>query len=136
MRYVNLIVCTLFLVLGCQKNEPAPARGITAQEQSASMLQENQTMFVDQGLTEQVRIVDYKVSRNDMGMLVVALQLQTSVDEDVAVDAKCRFIHKTGKIEETPWQPWVLRRHEMIPVTFTSLAPEADRYNVYVRFSK
>lgn len=141
MQYRKLFITGMMLfswALGCQQNQPVVARGISAEERARDVVlsKENQTIFLDQNLAEQLRLADYQVTRNDIGMLVVATQMQTVVDNDVAVSVKCKFIHNTGKLEETPWEPKIIRRHEAIPVVFTSLSPDAAKYQVYVRISK
>lgn len=138
MRFVILAILCLIMVLSGCNNEPVVARGTTAQERQGSVVLtgENRPVFLDQELAEQIRIVDIKVTRNDMGMLVVASQLQTVVDSNVAIDAKCRFTEKDGTVEDTPWTPFVIRRHEINLVKFTSLSPEVVKYSLYFRFTR
>lgn len=98
--------------------------------------QENQVIFIDQDLVDELKIIKSQASRNDMGMLVVKVHFQTNIDENVPVDIKCSFTHKDDKLEETPWKPYIIKRHEVVPVEFTSLSPSAAKFNVLVRFTK
>ncbi|NUM36218.1 MAG: hypothetical protein HUU50_16880 [Candidatus Brocadiae bacterium] len=132
-----LLALCLFLV-ACQSNQPVLGRAVTEQEKQQSVMldQENQVIFIDQKLVDSLKIVKFQATRNDMGMLVVRVYFQTNIDEDVPVDAKCNFIHKDESMEDTPWKPNIIKRHEIIPVQFTSLSPSAAKFNVLVRFTK
>lgn len=138
MRSIVICVILLQVLIGCQQNQPVLARGTSDQERQASVMlsKENEPIFLDQDLREQIRIVDYNVKRDDMGKLVVTAQLQTVVDRDVKVDIQCRFEHDDGKTEEGLWQPYLFRKHEPMSAIFTSLSAEVTKYRLYFRYPK
>lgn len=137
MRYLLLLV-SLWCFFSCQQNQPVVGRAVTDQEKNTSVMlsEKNQVIFIDSDLSDKLKIVSAKATRNDMGMLVVRAEFQTDVDENIHVDIKCKFTHKEGKVEETPWEPKIIKRHEVIGVEFTSLSPAAAEFMVYVRFTK
>ena len=139
MRFLIFLLCAIIFLTSYQKqNKPVVGRAITEQERQASVMldNDNQAIFVDQELAELIRITKFKSSRDDMKKLAVEVEVQTVIDKNVVIDVKCRFNHQDGEIEETSWQPKIIRRHELIRINFTSLARKANSYNIYFRLSK
>lgn len=132
-----ILLISAFVLSGCKSNKPTVARGVSDQEKKESLaLGDNQAIFVDQDLTEKIKIVEYKLSRNDMGMLNVRVKVHAFTDEDVQLDVMCKFEHTDGTVQKTPWEPKIVKRHETEVINFTSLSPEAEKYNLYFRFGR
>lgn len=138
---ILLCLCLVLLLfsIGCKQNQPSSAVVITEEDKKSSLsLQNGRIVFMDEKLKEQIRFVEKpELSRDkDLGNLVFNGRMQTAIDENIHLDIKYLFIDKEGREEQTNWYPLILKRNEPKMVTFRSLSPEAERFNLFIRFSK
>jgi hypothetical protein len=141
-RVMTLIGCVLLglVQIGCEESAPlspqvrTAAPAATPAVAESSKLEKGHVQFEAASTTKLLTVVSVETERVAKGLLRITLRLQNNTSSKLWTDISTVFFDaKGGKLEQTTWEPTLLKDKAVTEYICTSLSNQAADYRIIVR---